>query len=142
MTFFETVRSIVIFGNVFGCVSVFCIIICCFKCVYRIRCIFLYICIYVEDVFDIVWKSVPEVWTIFVRRILCVCWWFFGIWGVLNGPPPLPPPSPASMSKFPSGEEKYKINVCLSIFYDFYKKKLKKCTKMVLKWLRRVAFVG
>ena len=116
--------------------GVFCIINCYFECVYRIRCIFPYIGTYLKYIFlrffELVWKDVPEVWTIFVRTIFLR---FGGIFGVLNGPPP--PPSPASMSKFPSGGNKYG-NKC---FFDdllwFLLKQLKKWI-IVLRWLRHV----
>ena len=75
-------------------------------------------------------------------------WWFvldcLGFGGPKwSAPHHHPPPSPASMSKFPSGGKDMERNGLLMIFDDFYKKeKRKHCIKMVLKWLRRVAFVG
>ena len=58
--------------------------------------------------------------------LFCDCLGF----GVLNGPPP--PPSPASMSKFPSGWKRLKT-IVLNDFLWFYKK-LKNCINIVLQW--------
>ena len=100
-------------------------------------CRFLYIWTFLfKDTFQHFLKNVPKVWTIFVRTISL---WFLKIsfWGggllVLNGPPPQ---SRVSMSKFPS-EGKIRKN-CFGIFFIIFMKSL----KMVIKWLRRVAFVG
>ena len=58
-------------------------------------------------------KNVPEVSTVFVRTFLFVL-------GGFGGPKwsPPPPPSLASISKFPSRGEK----MFLVAFYDFYEK--------------------
>ena len=93
-------------------------------------CRFLYIWRYFKYIVVHVLTNVPEVWTIFVRTVFFS---FLGIFVVLNGPPPTP--SPASMSKFPSGGEKYIKNIGKYWFSMFL------IEKMVLKWLRRIAFV-
>ena len=113
----------------FCIVGVLCIISYYFWCVYRIRCRFLYIWTYFKDMFEHFLNNGPEVWTIFVRNILfgdCLGFW------VLNGPPRHhhTPPSPASMSKFPSVGKHMENNVFLMNFCDCYEKNWK-CTKII-----------
>ena len=94
---------------------------------------------------DMIWhflKSVPEVWIIFVRRILCDLLGFGGIW-VLNDPPrhhhhPHPTPIPGVNVKVPFQRKKHKLLFCDFLWFLWKSRKLKN----VLKWLRRVAFVG
>ena len=81
---------------------------------------FLYIGTYFKCIFDICWTNVPEVWTIFVRTIFLR---LFGIFGVLNGPPPTPIPIPGVNVKLPfRGKEIRKIIVFLRFndFCDFF----------------------
>ena len=105
--------------------GVFCIIDCCFKCVYRIRCRFLYIWTYFKDVFDIFRKNVQK-----CERFSYEL--FFEIWGDLWVPQwsPPPSPSPAPMSKFPSAGNKYRKTCVFNAFYDFHKTKMKNGTKI------------
>ena len=118
----------------FCIVGVFCIIICYFYCMYRILYDFLYIWRYLKDMVRHLFEKCPEVWTVFVRTISLRFW---GIWGVLNGPPtPTPIPGVNIKVPFRGGENmESKINVFLVTFE-------KRIETMVLKSLCRVAFVG
>ena len=110
-----SIEQLGFFEMYFRVVGVFCIINWFFKCVYRIRCIFLYIWRYFKDIFEHVLKNVPEVWTIFVRTIfVCIVFLCFGGLGVLNGPPH-PHPWHQCQSSLPGGS-KY-VNTCF--FNDF-----------------------
>ena len=89
-------------GIYFWVLGVFCIIYYYFECVYRIRCRFLYIWSYFNDIAQHFSKNVSEVWTILVRNMfLCFLW----IW-VLNGPPH-PTPIPGVNVKDPFRGKKY-----------------------------------
>ena len=131
---------------------------------FRIFCIFeIYFCILVVFVLYIVmFNAFMGLWVIFCiyEHILKICFdmfgesvqkceqfsyelfvWDFGFWGGGGpkwSPPPPPTPSPASMSKFPP-QGKFGKTHCFSDFYDFYENEKIKW-KMVLQWLRRVAF--
>ena len=110
----------------FGIFCVLCTINCYFEYRIWILCLLLYMGTYLKDFvrhFSTFFGfPVPEVLTIFVRNIFLIIW---GIWGVLMPPPP----SPASLSKIPSGGKNIEHFVLINVFYDFYFKKLKNCTK-------------
>ena len=124
------------FQNVFWCFGVFCIVDYYFECVYRIRCIFLFIGTYLQDIFwyfsHLLNKCPRSVNNSRTKDSLR----FFGILGVLNGP--LHPPPPASMSKSPSGWTNRTKTRYLLIFINF----VQTFEKMILKCLRCVAVVG
>ena len=65
-------------------------------------------------------RSVNNFRTIVFVRCLVTCW---DDW-VLNGPPP--PPSLASMSKFPSRGKNLEKHKVLMLFYDCHEKRMKK----------------
>ena len=71
----------------------FCITNCYFKCVYRIRCLFLYIWRYFKDsVLTLFWKMSQNCEQFSYEIFVCVCCDFCDF-GVLSGPPP-PPATP------------------------------------------------
>ena len=106
----------------FWVLGVFCIIIYYFLCIHRILCHFLYIWTYFKDAFQHCLKNVQKCEQFSYQISFCDF--------VICCPTPHPPPSPASMSKFPSGGGKIWKNMFLMIFCDFDETKLKKCTKM------------
>ena len=85
-------------------------------------------------------KNVPEVWTIVVRTVFDRSFVIFLILGILTGPPTHPhTPIPGVNVKVPfRGKQICKNMFFLLISYDLYETNWKN----VLKWLRRVAFVG
>ena len=127
--FFWNVWTFWIFGNIFlyfWCALYYKLL---FECVYRIRSHFPYTWTYFK-VFFTFFENCPEVWTISVRTV------FFVIFC-----DSLPPPVPISgvNVKVPFRGKNMEHNYCLMIFVwclCFF------VSKMVLKWLRRVAFVG
>ena len=93
-------------------------------------CLFLYIWTYFIDMFIHFLKNVPEVWTIFVRNIsFAICCDFFVQYA---------PPHPRRQCQSSLLGNKYGKSY-FSYFCDFYEKII---MNNVLKWLRRVAFVG
>ena len=80
-------------------------------------------------------KKCPRSVTNFCTNMcFVICFDLGGFW-VLNGPPLHP--TTTTTTPIPGRGKKYVKNVVSITFYGFYEK-----TENVLKWLRRVAFVG
>ena len=83
-----------------------------------------------KNLFLILRKDVPEVWTILVRTILFfeICWdvcgfvWFVGSYMVSPHPPTHPTPIPGVNVKVSFRRKKHGNKYLLFIFYDFYAK--------------------
>ena len=120
---FKRFQNVEMYLGIFG---VLCIINCDFECVYRIRCLFLYIGTYLKYIFLRFSKNVPEVWTFFVRIIFEI---FVHFWCPKWSPPI---PIPSVNVKVPLGGENMKTHTFL-LFLLWFLWKIEKTWKN--KWI-------
>ena len=89
---------------IFNAFIVFCVIFCIYEDMLKI-------------LFHIFWKMSRSVNNVRTNCFFVIFW----DWGDLGGPEWSSPPSPASMSKFPSGGKNMESNIILVIFVIFIK---------------------
>ena len=92
----------------FGVFGVLCITNCCFECVYRIRCTFLYIGTDSEDMFQHFWKMSQKCEQFSYEILFCYFLRLLRTFSPKWSPTQPPSPSLASMPKFPSRRKRMK----------------------------------